>query len=66
MIEPCPEHWMQDKPEIEPDICTVLRGIYHSTEDESIRLRARIATAMAKKMDMKLREYKQLFTIGVE
>lgn len=48
-VEPCPEHWMSP-PEEESDICTVLRAIYNATQDEEIRLKARIATTMAKKM----------------
>lgn len=63
-VEPCPIHWMNGTPKETPDICTVLRAIYHSTDDDSIRTRCRIATAMAKKMDMKLREYKKMFALG--
>jgi hypothetical protein len=55
---------MQEPPEKEVDICTVLRGIYHGSADPSIRVKARVATAMAKKMDMKLREYKKMFALG--
>ena len=55
---------MGEPPEDEPDICTVLRGIYHRSEDPEIRTRARIATAMAKKVQMRLKEFKQLFCLG--
>jgi hypothetical protein len=61
MVDPCPVEWMLGIPEKEVDICTVLRGIYHNTNDESIRIRARIATTMAKKLDMQLREYRKMF-----
>lgn len=40
-------------------ICQVLRDIYHSTEDEEIRLKCRVATAMAKSMTAKLEDYKK-------
>jgi hypothetical protein len=55
---------MEGPPEKEVDICTVLRAIYHSTKDESVRYRTRVATAMAKKMNMKLREYRKRFYLG--
>ena len=56
---------MEGPPEAEVDICTVLRGIYHSTKEPETKQRARIATAMAKKMHMRLLEYKKMFAIGV-
>ena len=65
-VEPCPIHWMRGNPTDEPDICTVLRAIYHLTDNDSIRERCRIATTMAKNMDMKLREYKKMFYLGKE
>lgn len=40
-------------------ICETLRSIYHSTADESIRLKCRTATAMAKAMTARLTEYKR-------
>jgi hypothetical protein len=39
-------------------ICEILRQIYHATDDENIKWKARLATAMAKSMDKKLMEYK--------
>lgn len=39
-------------------ICEVLRGIYHASEDPEIRTLARVATTMAKRMEMRLREYR--------
>ena len=38
-------------------ICEVLREIYHKSSDPEIKLKARIATAMAKSMSNKLTEY---------
>ncbi len=38
-------------------ICQVLRDIYFKTKDEDIKLKCRLATAMAKAMDKKLKEY---------
>jgi hypothetical protein len=38
-------------------ICQVLRDIFCATDDECIRVGARLATAMAKSMDRKLNEY---------
>jgi len=40
-------------------ICQKLRDIYHSTDDEKIRLDCRIAVAMAKSMQNKLKYYKE-------
>jgi hypothetical protein len=45
-------------------ICEVLREIYHSTDDPIIQERLVLATAMAKKMDAKLREYKADYDKG--
>lgn len=45
-------------------ICEVLREIYHSTDDTVIKDKLILATAMAKKMDAKLREYKQNYDAG--
>lgn len=39
-------------------ICQMLRDLYHMTADEDIRLKLRIAMAMAKSMNKKLQEYK--------
>ena len=40
-------------------VCEVLREIYWHTDDEVVREKIREATIMAKKMDAKLREYKE-------
>lgn len=39
-------------------ICQKLRDIYHMTDDEEIKLTCRIAMAMAKAMQNKLKKYK--------
>jgi hypothetical protein len=54
-VEPYPEHLMEQGPP--GTIYGVLREIYGRTEDEQIRLLARIATSMAKKIASKLRYY---------
>lgn len=56
--EPCDIRLM-DKEWPEVTICEMLRQIFRATENEEIRLKARIAVTMAKKMDSKLREYKK-------
>jgi hypothetical protein len=40
-------------------ICEVLRELYWCTEDETVREKAMEASGMAKRMDAKLREYKE-------
>lgn len=40
-------------------ICQTLRDIYHLTDDESIRLKARVAMSMAKSMHNRLKKYKE-------
>lgn len=40
-------------------ICQVLREIYHSTEDEEIRYKCRLAVSMAKSMTARLELYKK-------
>lgn len=56
--EPCPEEEMRKRVRV-GTICATLRRIYRLSDDEEIRLLARIATTMAKKMDAKLTEYKR-------
>jgi Mn-dependent DtxR family transcriptional regulator len=41
-------------------ICQVLRDIYGLSEDEGVRLKCRLAMAMAKKMQDRLKYYKKL------
>lgn len=55
--EPCPEAHMEHENRMNT-ICEQLRQIYKLTENPEIKLRARIATTMAKKMSAKLAEYK--------
>ncbi len=40
-------------------ICQTLRDIYHMTDDCEVKLKCRLAMAMAKAMHEKLKEYKQ-------
>ena len=37
-------------------ICELLREIYYRTDDEQIKIKCRVAVAMAKAMDTRLRE----------
>ena len=39
-------------------ICETLREIFQATDDEDIKYKARLATAMAKAMQNKLKKYK--------
>lgn len=41
-------------------VCNVFREIYQATDNEEIKLLARIGTTMAKKMDAGLRAYKEI------
>lgn len=41
-------------------VCQTLRDIYMMTLDEGIRLKCRLAMAMAKRMHEKLKTYKEL------
>lgn len=61
--EPCPEEEMRRKVRVNT-ICSVLRKIYRKTDDEEIKLWARIGTTMAKKMAYKLETYKHNWDIG--
>ena len=42
-------------------ICQLLREMYQMTDNEELKLNFRIALAMAKKMDQKLKEYKEIY-----
>jgi len=59
--DPVPEIVM-DKTRFEGhhSVCQILRDIYHLTENEEVKLKARIAMAMAKSMNNKLKKYKEL------
>ena len=54
--EPCPVELMGVRNH-RFTICEVLREIYHTSENERIKLLARIAMTMAKRMNNKLFEY---------
>jgi hypothetical protein len=45
-------------------ICATLRQIYRRTDDSEIKLMARVATTMAKKMSYKLEDYKKNWDAG--
>lgn len=47
-------------------ICQVLRDIYGLSEDEDVRLKCRLAMAMAKKMQDRLKYYKRIKESGDE
>jgi hypothetical protein len=59
--EPVPEEKMirHGNPKTN-SICQLLREIYWMTEDQEIKLKLREATAMAKAMYFKLKEYKEV------
>lgn len=40
-------------------VCDVLKRIFHKSDDEEVKLLARIATTMVKKMNQKLGEYEE-------
>jgi hypothetical protein len=57
--EPVPESKMaKTKYEGHHTICQTLRDIYHLTDHEEIKLKCRVAMAMAKAMQDKLKEYR--------
>lgn len=41
-------------------ICQTLRDIYHMTDNEDLRLKCRVAMAMTKAMNKKLKSYKAM------
>lgn len=55
--DPCPIEWME-KENPRYTICEILRDIYKATDDKKIKLKARIAMLMAKKMNDRLISYK--------
>lgn len=56
LCDPCPEEWMtMSNPKY--SICEVLREIWQSVDDPQVKIRARIALTMAKKMNLKLIYY---------
>ena len=63
MHEPCPEQDMKKKVRVNT-ICATLRQIYRKTDDDEIKILARTATTMAKKMGDKLEQYKRNWDHG--
>ena len=61
--DPCPEEEMRQRVRVDT-ICATLRRIYRLSTNEEIRVLARIATTMAKKMDAKLTEYRRTWDQG--
>lgn len=59
--DPVPET-MMDKTRFEGhhSVCQMLRDIYHLTENEEVKMKARIAMSMTKQMHRKLIKYKEL------
>ena len=58
-VEPVPEEKMlNERYKNHYTICETLREIYLMTEDEEIRYKCRLAMTMAKKMQDKLKKYK--------
>jgi hypothetical protein len=41
-------------------ICQTLRDIYHMSDDEELKMKCRLAMAMAKAMNEQLKRYKEL------
>ena len=56
-VEPHPVELMEQQDFSPGTICGVLREIYQKTDDDEVKVLARIATTMAKKMSSKLRYY---------
>jgi len=59
-VQPVPLELMEEsRYEGHFSICQKLRDIYHLTDNEEIKLTCRIAMAMAKSMQNKLKKYKE-------
>lgn len=56
-LKPVPEHDMEAVGD-RYTVCTILREIYHKTDDPEIKLKCRMATTMAKKMAGMITEFK--------
>jgi len=64
-VEPVSERKMtKTRYEGHNTICQLLRDIYRISDNEDIKLKTRIAMAMAKKMHEKLKEYRDGNTIN--
>ena len=63
MHEPCPKKDIRIKVRANT-ICATLRQIYRRTEDDETRVMIRVATTMAKKMGVKLEQYKRNWDEG--
>jgi len=62
-VEPVPERIMlNQRYNGHHSICQQLRDIYTITSDEDIKYKCRLAMAMAKKMQDRLKKYKELNT----
>jgi hypothetical protein len=59
-VDPCPISQMTTRGRPNT-VCDVLRKIYSMTDNEEIKLLARIATTMTRKMDYRLAEYVERF-----
>lgn len=61
--EPAPL-WEMDKARWEGhhSICQTIRDIYHMTDNEELKLKCRVAMAMTKAMNERLKEYKVMAT----
>ena len=65
-VEPAPEWMMEKEGRGDGDtVCQVIREIYHLTGDEEIRMKCRVAVAMAKRMAGKLKWYKENKLFGI-
>jgi hypothetical protein len=62
-IEPYPVEKMKPN-NVRGTLCSVLRDIHENTDDEQVRLWARIATTMAKKMSARLYWYHEIWKEG--
>ena len=61
-VAPVPERKMlKDRYAGHHTICEVLREIYLASNDEDIKLKTRVAMAMAKKMHNRLKTYKDQY-----
>lgn len=61
LVEPIDERemWWRERYATYHTICMTLRDIYRITQDEDIKIKCRLAMAMAKAMNAKLQWYKE-------
>ena len=55
------EQMLRDRHLDHHSICETIREIYEMTEIPEVKLRCRIAMAMAKRMNEKLKEYREMY-----